>query len=126
MQLRDHAEDLRAGGATLAAIGCGSAAQAGALRAGLRLPFAVYADPGRHSFEAAGLRRDLEGVNPLRRAGSALRAMWKGVWPAGIQGDPLQLGGTFVFAAGGEVLYAYRSRAADDHAPIDALIAALA
>lgn len=125
MQLRDHASELCAGGATLATIGCGTAAQAGALRAGLKLPFPVYADPERKSFEAAGLRRDLVGMNPLRTAGNAMRAFFRGARQTGIEGDPFQLGGTFAFAVGGDLLYAHRSGAAGDHAPIDALVTAL-
>ncbi len=123
--MRDRAEELQAGGATIAAIGCGTAAQAGALRAGMKLPFPVYADPERHSFEAAKLRRDLQGVNPLRIAGNAMRAMLRGARQTGIQGDAFQLGGTFVFDGEGEVLYEHRSREAGDHAPLDDLIKAL-
>ncbi len=123
--MRDHADELCAGGATLAGIGCGSAAQAAALRRGMKLPFPLYADPSLASFEAAGLHRDVRTRNPLRVASNAVRAFWGGARQRGVQGDPFQMGGTFVFAAGGDLLYAHRSEVAGDHAPLEALLAAL-
>lgn len=124
--MRDHADELCEGGAALAGIGCGSAAQAAALRRSMKLPFPLYADPGLESFEAAGLRREVVTVaNPFLMARNAFRAFWSGARQTGVEGDPFQMGGTFVFAAGGELRYAHRSEMAGDHAPLEALRTAL-
>ncbi len=125
VQLRDHQEELRAGGAHLAVIGCGSVAQASAFRTGFKLPFPVYVDPDLRSFEAAGLRRELGVKNPFVTATHAFRALLRGARPAAVEGDPWQQGGTFAFAAGGELLFAHRSNSVGDHAPLDELITAL-
>ena len=124
--MRDRRADLIGAGADVAAVGCGSVEQAEALVDELKLPFPVFADPEREAFGAAELRRDLFTLNPLRTTGPALRALRAGARQRGIQGDPWQLGGTFVIAPGDRVLYEHRSQAAGDHAPWDEVTAALA
>ncbi len=61
------------------------------------------------------------------------RSMWKGLraFAAGFRqggrrGNPVQQGGLFVLGPGDRVRYALRDRFAGDHAPISAVLAALA
>ena len=124
--MRDRDPELRAAGIGVAVVGCGSAEQAGTLVRKLELPFPVFADSERRTFEAADLQRPMFGGNPLRSLGAAWRAFRSGARPDGIQGDPFQLGGTFVIAPGDRVLFEHRSAGAGDHAPWDEVIASIA
>ncbi len=123
--MRDRAEAFDSAGATIVAVGCGPAVQAGRLRDALSLPFEVYADPDRESFEAAGLRRDIIPRNPLQTGMAAMRAFLGGARQGAVEGDPWQLGGTFALAPGGTLLFEHRSAAAGDHASAGDVLAAL-
>jgi len=124
-QLRDVVGDIRARGAELVVVGNGRAEQARQFSEEQSLPFALYTDPTRESYERAGLRRGLAssfGVGVVRRGLAALR---EGYRQGAVQGDPLQQGGVLVVAPGGTVLYQYVSEEAGDHPPIDAILHAL-
>ena len=86
--------------------------------------FPVYTDPSRVTYGLAGLHRrfglGLETFSRLKRA----RAV--GVSQGATAGDPWQQGGVMVVRPDGEVLYARADEAAGDHAPIEAILAALA
>jgi hypothetical protein len=77
---------------------------------------AIYTDPGRKTFAAAGLQAG--GVTSQLHPGAAfaaVRALAKGFLPKTVQGDPWQLGGVLVVTPAGETLYRYESRYAGDH-----------
>jgi hypothetical protein len=122
--LRGIVSDIRSRGAKLIVVGNGSPAQAAGLAADLALDFPLYADPERVSYRAAGTRRDLAGaLNPGVFA-QAVRSWRRGHRQQGVQGDALQLGGTFVVAAGGAVVWSHRSAHAGDHpTPAEILVA---
>ncbi len=126
--MRDRFDEIRAAGATLTIIGNGSAAFAQAFRETLALPPEVplLVDPTLRSYHAAGLRRGRRELLSPRLATNALRSWRRGFRQAAVQGDPFQLGGVLVVRPGGVVVFRHVEQVAGDHAPLDALIAALA
>jgi len=77
---------------------------------------AIYTDPGRKTFAAAGLQAG--GVTSQLHPGAALaavKALAKGFFFKSVQGDVWQLGGVLVVSPAGEALYRYESRYAGDH-----------
>ena len=124
-QLRGVVEQIRERGAQLVVVGNGSVAQAASFAKERELDFSLLTDPGRRSYKAAGLMRNIVSTfNPffLKAAG---RAMKNGHRQGTVQGDPWQQGGAFVFAPGNEVLFAQISKAAGDHAEPSDLVSAL-
>ncbi len=116
------APEISAAGAALVSIGNGTPVQAAALRAAARVPFALYVDPTRRSYRAAGLHRNWARVLDPRVFLSARKARRRGARQVGIQGDPWQLGGVLVFDASGKLVWRQKSRFPGDHAtPADIL-----
>jgi hypothetical protein len=122
-QLRGVADRIQHKGAALVVIGNGSVDDARELRAAQRLSFPVYTDPGRSSYRAAGLKRGrfVSG----RMALNAARALLGGHLQTIAKGDPKQQGGAFVFAAGGELRFAFVSEEAGHHPDPEELVEAL-
>lgn len=107
-------------------IGNGNADFAEAFRQDLGIEGTLLVDPELAAYRAAGLRRGrVEAASP-RLWTNAFRALRSGARQQGVQGDPWQLGGVFVFAAGGEARLAFRSREAGDHVAPETIEAALA
>lgn len=123
MRARKH--DIEAAGASLVFVGNGAVPFARNFQE-TRVPgFEVYTDPSRESYRALGLRRGLWGVlNP-----TSLRVGWRarraGFEQTTVEGDPLQLGGFFAVARGGEILYSHVHTSAGDRPDVDAALAAL-
>lgn len=120
-------EIARAGGHVVL-IGCGTPEQAERFAREKGLPrqsVALFADPGRESYEAASLERGWGKTFLDERARRAYgRARRRGHAITGIAGDVAQLGGVFVIAPPGRLLYAHRSRFAGDHPDPDAIVSA--
>jgi hypothetical protein len=124
--LRDIEGEIRERGAELVLVGNGTVEQA---RAFFELAGGVVGrvvvDPQLVGYRAAQLRRDLfYGARPAtvcRFAG----AWRRGFRPRGVAGDPLQLGGAFVIARGGEVRYSFVARSLGHHPRRRDLLAAL-
>ena len=114
--MRGIEHEIRDRGADLVLVGNGSVEQARQFfdRAGGAVG-RVVVDPQLVGYRAAELRRSLfYGARPstaCRFAG----AWRRGFRPGGVAGDPLQLGGAFVIARGGEVRYSFVSRALGHH-----------
>ena len=113
--MRDAVEQIRQKGAELVVVGCGRPEQAANFRDEEGLDFPLLTDPKRKAYAEAELERGLGATFSLKAAGSGFRAFKKGFRQQGVQGDPWQQGGVFVFSPEGETLYAYRSREAGDH-----------
>lgn len=64
---------------------------------------------------------DVIGMKSFTQGFSALKA---GFIPGSLQGHALQLGGALVIVPEGKITYLFRSSAAGDHPPIEALLAA--
>lgn len=123
--MRDAADDITRRGAGIVVVGNGGVDHARDFHAEQHLPFPIYTDPGRESYRAAGLRRDLAStLNPkvLLHGVSALR---QGFRQTKVRGDPWQQGGAFVIGKGGTLKLAHVSGEAGDHPPVAELIAAL-
>jgi len=123
--LRDHLPEIRARGAELVVIGNGSQHFAATFREDMGLDCPLLVDPELRAYRAAGLRRGRVEVLSPRLPLNALRALRAGYRQKSVQGDPWQLGGVFVIRTDGTLAYRHASREAGDHAPIDAIVAAL-
>lgn len=118
--MRDHIETIRDSGAELVIVGNGSAEFARGFRDDLEIDVPILVDPDLVSYRAAGLRRGRSELLAPSLWSNAWRAYRKGFRQDSIQGDPWQLGATFVFRAGGELVFRHRSAQAGDHAdPLD-------
>lgn len=124
-QLRDVVSEIRAKGAELVVVGSGTAQQAADFAEERGLDFPLLTDPGRRAYDAAGLKRSFKGAMSLKALSSAKRAMGDGFRQGSVQGDPWQLGGAFVIAAGGELLFRYVSSHSGDHPDPRDLVASL-
>lgn len=123
--MRGELETIRSRGAELVVVGNGAPWFARAFRDELSLDFPLLVDPGLAAYRAAGLRRG--AFDTLRPAAlvNALRAWRSGARQGAVRGDPWQLGGTFVVARGGTLLYRHLSREAGDHPRLAEVLAAL-
>lgn len=122
--MRDHADEIRALGALPAAIGTGKAFWARAFREEAGIDFPLLVDPELAAYRAAGLGRGsvLSTVDP-RFGLETARAFARGHRQGRTGSEPLQLGGSFVFAPGHRELFAHVSKGFADNAPIAALVA---
>ena len=123
--MRDHFPEIRARGAELVVIGNGAQHFAAAFREDMGLDGPLLVDPGLRAYRAAGLRRGRVGLLSPRLPLHALRALRAGYRQTSAQGDPWQLGGVFVIRPDASLAYRHASREAGDHAPIQAILAAL-
>jgi NAD(P)-dependent dehydrogenase (short-subunit alcohol dehydrogenase family) len=124
--LRDPIKAWRAQGVEVVIIGNGNATFAEAFREDFEIEGPLLVDPELGAYRAAGLRRGRVELASPRLFSNAYRAFSSGARQTSVQGDPWQLGGVFVFAPGGELRFAFRSREAGDHATPEAIEAALA
>jgi dehydrogenase/reductase SDR family protein 12 len=123
--LRDRIETWRSQGVHVVIVGNGNRDFAEDFRNEFEIEGPLLIDPDLHAYRAADLRRGrLEIASPLL-IGNAIRALRSGARQTKLMGDPWQLGGVLVFAAGGELRFRHVSAAAGDHASPDAIEAAL-
>ncbi len=123
--MRDRIGDIHDRGAELVIVGNGTAYFASAFREDFGLEGPLLVDPELRAYRAAGLRRGRVEVLSPRLPRNAMRALRKGFVQRSVEGDPWQLGGVFVIQPGGRLTYAYRSREAGDHPPVDEILDAL-
>lgn len=123
--MRDHEEELTAAGAALAAIGLGGRHYASTFRAETGIRFPLLVDRDRTAYRLAGLR-SASLLHLLRRDNVRARSRAKagGHSQHRLGRDPLQLGGSFVFAPGNVDLHAHVSQTFGDNAPVEELIEA--
>jgi dehydrogenase/reductase SDR family protein 12 len=123
--LRDSIQDWKDRGINVVIVGNGNAIFAEAFREEFAIEGPLLVDPDLAGYRAAGLRRGrLELASP-KLIGNAFRAYKEGARQTGVEGDPWQLGGVFVFAPGGALRLAFRSREAGDHTRPEDIDAAL-
>ncbi len=123
--MRDHEDAFREAGVSLAAIGLGGRRYAAEFRQESEIGFPLLVDAHRKAYRAVGLKSasllgllqpaTLKARNRAKAAGHSQHRLGK---------DPLQLGGSFVFAPGNEDLYVHVSQSFGDNAPVDELAAA--
>jgi hypothetical protein len=123
--VRGELDAIRASGAELVVVGNGNSWFARAFRDELAVDFPLLVDPGLDAYRAAGLKRGVLATLGPASVRHAVRAWKTGARQSAVKGDPWQLGGAFVVAKGGSLVYRHVSREAGDHAPLSDLLAAL-
>ena len=124
-ELAGYQNDFAQNGAQLAIIGNGRVKDLKKFRQQTGYQGILLTDPSRESYNflkfKSGLT-DIIGVKSFTQSFSALRA---GFMPGALQGHALQLGGAIVVAPDGNIRYFFKSSAAGDHPPVEALLAAV-
>lgn len=125
--MRDHEDELRRAGASLAAVGLADRAYAAAFREETGIRFPLLVDEERRAYRAARLRK-APIFHVFRRDNARARARAKaaGHRQHRLGRDPLQLGATFLFGPGDADLYVHRSATFGDNAPVEDLLRAVA
>jgi hypothetical protein len=124
--LREHAQQIEAHGAKVAAVGLGDAHYATLFREETGITFPLLIDADRRAYRAAGLKS--ANILHLLRSDNATarkRAAAGGHRQQKLGANPFQLGGSFVFGPGNVDRYAHISQTFGDNAPVEALLAAL-
>jgi hypothetical protein len=124
--LREHEPAFRDQGARLAAIGLGDMTYARFFREKTGIKFPLLVDANREAYRAAELGK-ASLLHLLRRDNMAARKRAKagGHKQHKLGKDPLQLGGSFVFAPGNKDLFAHVSKTFGDNASPEDLLAAI-
>jgi peroxiredoxin len=122
VQLHDHRDRFDG---RLWLVGMGTPAHARAFKDETGVSFPVLVSPDKAAYQAMDLRRgSTREVFSPRALGATLRRL--GHTPTKLpEHDWHQLGGTFVIAPGGEVVFAHRADHPGDEPEIDAVVAAL-
>ena len=123
--MRDSVEEIRSLGADLWIIGNGSADFAKTFREDLGIEATILTDPELRSYRAAGLRRGRVEILSPRMPLHAIRAFRDGHRQTGVHGDAWQLGGAFIVASDGRLLFRHESREAGDHPAPSEILSAL-
>ena len=86
---------------------------------------AVYTDPDRNVYRAAGMKRSVGATFSFNTVKSGVRAFQKGFRQTSTKGDPWQQGGTLVVRPDGTLIFEHISSTAGDHAAVADVLAAL-
>jgi peroxiredoxin len=124
--LRDAYPEVQGTGGEVVAIGTGNASFARGFVADYRIPYPVLIDADARAAKVMSIVRIpfWKMFHPASYAGTA-RA-WRAGHRIGGAGKRVdQLGSTFVFGPGPELLYEHRDAHSADHAPISEVLAAL-
>ena len=124
--MREHEQDFRNKGASLAAIGLGDAHYARVFREETGIQFPLLIDDQRLAYQAAELR-SANLLHLLRKdnAVSRKRARAAGHHQHKLGKNPFQLGGSFVFGPGNVDRFVHISQTFGDNATPEALLTAL-
>ena len=124
--MREHENEFRQAGATLAAIGLGDMNYARLFREEAGITFPLLVDADRVVYQAAGLKSG-NLFHLLRRDNAEARARAKaaGHHQHRLGEHPFQLGASFIFAPGNRDLFAHLSRTFGDNADPQTLLSAL-
>lgn len=125
MQLHREVATIRARGASLYLVGIGSPFIIQAFREDTGVTAPIFADPTLATYRALKMRRGLATMLSVAMIRNALRARRSGYRNVMIAGDSQQHGGVLVVRPGGSVAYRQVSQTAGDHAPVEAILAAL-
>jgi hypothetical protein len=123
--LRDEQPQIEKRGGRLVIIGNGRPEHAAAFAMRMGMTGGVFTDPSRATYRALGMRGGLKHSLKLELLGNAMRAFRAGHRQRDLQVDPWQQGGAIVVSSDGTLEYAYISRTAGDHPPINEILAVL-
>lgn len=121
-QLHGEKKRIEALGARLVFVGNGSPSMAQDFREQFAIEAPLYVDPSLTTYRALGLHAKGSLLKAMK---SVPRALLAGHTQGLVKGDAMQLGGVFVVAPGGRVLFEQRSETAGDHADPSAILEAL-
>jgi AhpC/TSA antioxidant enzyme len=115
--LREFESQFRQKGARIAVVGLGDASYAGFFREKTKIDFPLLIDEKREAYKAVGLKH-ASLLHLLRRDNmqARRRAQAAGHKQHRLGKDPLQLGGSFVFAPGNKDLFVHVSETFGDNA----------
>ena len=124
--MREFEPQFQQKGARLAAVGLGDASYAGFFREKTKIDFPLLIDDKREAYKAVGLKH-ASLLHLLRRDNmqARRRAQAAGHKQHRLGKDPLQLGGSFVFAPGNKDLFVHISETFGDNASPKDMLAAL-
>jgi hypothetical protein len=124
--LRGHEAEIRAAGASIAAIGLGGTYYAKAFQEETGITFPLLIDKEKQAYGAAGLKM-ASLLHMVRRDNFAARKRAKagGHRQHKLGKDPLQLGGSFVFGPGNVDRFSHVSETFGDNAALEDLLAAV-
>ena len=124
--MRERHDEITSLGADIVAVGTGDQRYAAAFVADERIPFLVLVDDDAQAAHAASLRT-LSWFRLLHpRTWKATRATSKRGYHVHKAGKRVkQIGATFVIGPGDRVRYEHMDADSTDHAPVDAVVAAL-
>jgi predicted ATP-dependent endonuclease of OLD family len=124
--LRDHEQDFQKKGAKLVAIGLGGTTYARAFREDTGIKFPLLIDNDRQAYQALELKKASllhlfrkDNIKARKRAKTGGHSQHK------LGKDPLQLGGSFVFAPGNVDRFVHVSETFGDNATPEQILAAL-
>ena len=124
--MRDHEAELREAGAGIAAVGLGDMRYAQAFREDSGITFPLLVDEKREAYRALDLKKaSLLHLLKAKNFRARQRARAEGHHQHKLGKDPLQLGGTFVFAPGDAVWFAHVSETFGDNAPLEDVLRAV-
>lgn len=124
--MREYEDKFKSKGARLAAVGLGDVNYARAFREETGITFPLLMDDQKEAYRAVGLKK--ASLLHLLRKDNALarkRAKAGGHRQHKLGKDPLQLGGSFVFAPGNKDLLAHVSETFGDNASPESILEAI-
>jgi len=85
-------------------------------------PGQLYVDQQRGVYKALDCKRGIGGVIGIKAMVEYKKALSEGYTQGSTQGDGLQLGGTFIIRANGELVWSRLEQYAGDHADLDEVL----
>jgi peroxiredoxin len=123
-QLRRQAAEFAERQTNVVTITFGPASRMEAWLRETQSPFVLLLDRRRTAYKAYCVRRSFASLS-IAAVLRGRELAKQGQPVKGLQGDPLQLGGTFVVDHSGIVRFAYRSSTPVDYPPVEELLAVL-
>ena len=124
--MRDAEPEIEARGASIVAVGTGDQRYAASFVADEKIPYTVLVDDDSLAARAAGVRSVSFARLLSPRTWKATRETSKRGYHVHRAGKRVtQLGGTWVIAPGGKVVFEHVDADSTDHAPVAVVIAAL-
>ena len=123
--MRGRLDEVRAAGADLVFVGCGTPAHAASFQRGHVPECSALTDPTLEAHRRLGLRRSVFAALGPKSVLAGARATLRGHPQTWRRGDPWQQGGLFAVVPGGELVFAQRNSDASDRPDLDGALTAL-